>query len=114
MVRITHLALATLSLFAAAASAQVFVSSEKDNKLYVFDTAGNRTGEIDVCKRPRHMEFNADRSQIYVCCGDSNQLGIVDVASRKMTGTVALGDSPEIFDLSPDGKVAYVRSRKRT
>lgn len=98
-----------LALLAAApAFAQVFVSSEKDNKLYVFDAKGERTGTIDVCKRPRHLMFNADKSQIYVCCGDSNQLGIVDVATQKMSDKVALGDSPEIFDLSPDGKTVYV------
>lgn len=87
---------------------RVYVSSEKDNSIQVFDTQGLRVAAIDVCKRPRHMQFSRDHRQIYVSCGDSNQMGLVDVASAKMTGTVALGDSPEIFDLSPDGKVAYV------
>lgn len=92
----------------AVAQGKVYVSSEKDNKLYVFNKQGERLSAIDVCKRPRHMMFSAHRSQIYVCCGDSNQLGVVDTASGKMTGTVPLGDSPEIFDLSPDGKTVYV------
>nr|WP_084181561.1 PQQ-dependent catabolism-associated beta-propeller protein [Polaromonas glacialis] len=87
---------------------RVYVSSEKDNSIQVFDSQGARVAAIDVCKRPRHMQFSRDHRQIYVSCGDSNQMGLVDVASAKMTGTVALGDSPEIFDLSPDGKVAYV------
>lgn len=92
----------------APSSGRVYVSSEKDNKIYVFDTNGQRLSSIEVCQRPRHMLFNASRSQIYVCCGDSNQLGLVDTASGKMTGSLPLGDSPEIFDLSPDGKTAYV------
>ncbi|MGH8846511.1 MAG: hypothetical protein ACREXQ_04605, partial [Polaromonas sp.] len=87
---------------------RVYVSSEKDNSIHVFDTKGVRLAAIEVCKRPRHMMFSPDHRQIYVSCGDSNQLGLVDVATAKMTGTVALGDSPEIFDLSPDGKIAYV------
>lgn len=99
---------AGLSMAQAPASGRVYVSSEKDNKIHVFDTAGQRLSAIDVCERPRHMMFNASRSQIYVCCGDSNQLGLIDTASAKMVGTLALGDSPEIFDLSPDGKTAYV------
>lgn len=93
---------------AALAAGSVYVSSEKDNKVYVFNAAGERQGAIDVCKRPRHMMFSPDKKSIYVCCGDSNALGVVDVASGKMTGTVKLGDSPEIFDLSPDGKTVYV------
>lgn len=87
---------------------RVYVSSEKDNSIYVFDTQGTRVGTIAVCKRPRHMMFSPDRRQIYVSCGDSNQLGVVNAAESRMTDTMALGDSPEIFDLSPDGKTAYV------
>ena len=86
---------------------RVYVSSEKDNKIYVFDTQGERLSSIDVCKRPRHMMFNAKRTQIYVSCGDSNQIGIVQTASGKMTDQMAVGESPEIFDLSPDGKTLY-------
>ncbi|MEY4978191.1 MAG: Virginiamycin lyase [Pseudomonadota bacterium] len=106
------LLLAATALWAGSSAAQtagtVYVSSEKDNKVYVFNAAGERQAAIDVCKRPRHMLFSPDRKSIYVCCGDSNALGVVDVASAKMTGTVKIGDSPEIFDLSPDGKTVYV------
>lgn len=91
-----------------AQATSVYVSNEKDNKIVVFDAQGKQTSTIDVCKRPRHLMFNADRSRIFVCCGDSNELGVVDRAAGKMLETVPLGDSPEIFDLSPDGKVAYV------
>lgn len=102
-----------LALWAAgAAMAQVadrvYVSSEKNHRIEVLNTQGQHLSSIEVCQRPRHMAFNASHSQIYVCCGDSNQLGVVDVATGKMTGTVPLGDSPEIFDLSPDGHTVYV------
>lgn len=103
-------ALALCATLAAAQSpaGRVYVSSEKDNKIHVFDLQGQRLSAIDVCKRPRHMQFNPAHSQIYVSCGDSNQLGIVDTASGKMTAQMAAGESPEMFDLSPDGKTIYV------
>lgn len=105
--------LGALTLCAGLASAQVpagrvYVSSEKDNKIYVFDVQGQRLSAIEVCQRPRHMMFSTNHAQIYVSCADSNQLGIVQTASAKMTGSIALGESPEIFDLSPDGKTLYV------
>lgn len=108
-----HLLAGVLTLCTGLAAAQspsgrVYVSSEKDNKIYVFDIQGTRLSSIEVCKRPRHMMFNAGHTRIYVSCGDSNQLGVVDTASGKMTEQIAVGDSPEIFDLSPDGKTAYV------
>jgi PQQ-dependent catabolism-associated beta-propeller protein len=114
--RLAHISavLFALLLLGAAASVvaqpsgRVYVSSEKDNRLYVFDTLGQRLGSIDVCQRPRHMMFSSDASRLLVCCGDSNELGIVDLASAKLADTVPLGDSPEIFDLSPDGRIAYV------
>lgn len=107
------LALGVMALTAQLALAQapadrVYVSSEKDNKIYVFDTQGAPKQAIEVCQRPRDMKFNRTSSLIYVVCGDSNQLGLVDTASGKMTGTVPLGDSPEMFGMSPDGKTVYV------
>ena len=73
---------AALALAAHAQGAgNVYVSSEKDNKLYVFDTQGERTGAIDVCKRPRDMSFSADGKQILVICGDSNEMGLIDLAT---------------------------------
>jgi PQQ-dependent catabolism-associated beta-propeller protein len=112
-------ALRSVALFAALGAAvcsgaqarnpgQVYVSSEKDNAIYVFNAQGERQGKIDVCKRPRDMAFSPDQKHIMVVCGDSNALGLVDVATGQLTGTVPLGDSPEMFALSPDGKLAYV------
>ncbi|MFZ3140835.1 PQQ-dependent catabolism-associated beta-propeller protein [Polaromonas sp.] len=108
-----QLAAGLVTLCAGLAMAQspagrVYVSSEKDSRIYVFDVKGERLSSIEVCKRPRHMMFNARHTRIYVSCGDSNQLGIVETASGKMTDQIPVGDSPEIFDLSPDGKTAYV------
>jgi PQQ-dependent catabolism-associated beta-propeller protein len=98
----------TLIAWAHGAWAQVYVSNEKSNAIFVYDAKGQKTGQIAVCKRPRHMMLSSDKKTIYVCCGDSNALGIVDRAAQKMTDTVPLGDSPELFDLSADGKTLYV------
>lgn len=89
---------------------RIYVSNEKDNQIVVLDAQGQNPTRILVCPRPRDMKFNGDGSQILVICGDSNQLGWVDVAQRKLVGTMALGESPEMFDLSPDGKTLYVTS----
>lgn len=97
-----------LQLACAASAQTVYVSSEKDHAVQVFDAAGQWQKRIAVCKRPRDMKASPDGARIYVVCGDSNQLGVIDRASAKMVGTVPVGESPEMFALSPDGKVAYV------
>ncbi len=47
---------------AALAQGKVYVSSEKDNKIYVFDAKGERLSAIDTCERPRHMMLQPARS----------------------------------------------------
>ena len=91
-----------------APTARVYVSNEKDNQIVVFDAQGQNPERIAVCPRPRDMKFSADGARILVICGDSNQMGWVDLAQNKLVGTMPLGDSPEMFALSPDGKTAYV------
>lgn len=107
---VTAGALLSLGLQAAAwaQSGTVYVSSEKDNKVYVFNSKGDRTGEIATCERPRHMIFSLDKKTLYVCCGNSNELGVVDLATNKIKGRLPLGDSPEIFDFKSDQSVIYV------
>ena len=90
------------------AQADVFVSSEKDNAILQTDADGKVMRSIAVCQRPRHMAWANGGAQIMTACGDSDQIGVVDVASGKLIDSIPTGESPEIFALSPDSKTAYV------
>lgn len=99
-----------LALAAAGAPAQgtAYVSSEKDDALTLIDLATlSVKGSIATCKRARHLQLTADR-QLMVACTDSNQADLIDPASGKSLRRIPLGDEPEAFDLSPDGKTIYV------
>ena len=96
------------ALCATAAQADIFVSSEKDNAIQQLDGEGKFIRSIPVCKRPRHMEWAARGQRIMVACGDSDQIGVVDIKAGTLIDSVPTGESPEIFALSPDGKTAYV------
>jgi PQQ-dependent catabolism-associated beta-propeller protein len=90
--------------FAAQAQGVAFVSSEKDHALSVLDLKTQAvTGTVATCKRPRHMQLSPDGRQLLVACAESNQLDVIDVATRKSVRRVPFGE-----DLSPDGKTAYV------
>jgi PQQ-dependent catabolism-associated beta-propeller protein len=85
-----------------------YVSSEKDNALTVIDLATLAVkGTIKTCKRARHLQLTPER-QLMVACTDSNEADLIDPASGKSVRRIPLGDEPEAFDLSPDGKVIYV------
>ena len=68
---IRPLAAFALTLFAAAAHAQVaWVSSEKDHALTLVDLKTQAvTGTVPTCKRPRHMQLTPDGKQLAVACG---------------------------------------------
>ncbi|MBT2299619.1 PQQ-dependent catabolism-associated beta-propeller protein [Variovorax paradoxus] len=99
------LAVASPSVLAQGAA---YVSSEKDSALTVIDLATLAVkGTIPTCKRARHLQLTPER-QLMVACTDSNEADLIDPASGKSVRRIPLGDEPEAFDLSPDGKVIYV------
>lgn len=102
------LALGCLGGAARAQQGTAYVSSEKDNALTLIDLATLTVkGTIATCKRARHLQLTPER-KLMVACTDSNEADLIDPASGKSLRRIPLGDEPEAFDLSPDGKVIYV------
>ena len=93
---------------AAHAQGTAYVSSEKDDALTMIDlTTLTVKGTVPTCKRGRHIQLTPDR-KIMVACTDSNAADLIDPATGKSLRRIPLGDEPEAFDLSPDGKTIYV------
>ena len=103
------LGIASLCLAASAlAQGTAYVSSEKDQAITLIDLGTlSVKGTIATCKRGRHIQLTADR-QIMLACTESNAADLIDPASGKSVRRIPLGDEPEAFDLSPDGKTIYV------
>lgn len=99
---------AALLATAALAQGTAYVSSEKDNALTMIDMATLTVkGTVPTCKRARHVQRSAD-GMIWVACTDSSAADVIDPATNKSVRRIPLGDEPEAFDLSPDGKTVYV------
>lgn len=91
-----------------AAQGTAYVSSEKDDALTLIDTKTLAVkGTIPTCKRGRHIQRLPD-GKLMVACTDSNAADVIDPATGKSVRRVPLGEEPEAFDLSPDGKTIYV------
>ena len=102
----------TLLAVSLAATAQArgtaYVSSEKDDALTLIDLATLTVkGTVPTCKRGRHVQITPD-GKIMVACSDSNAADVIDPATGKSLRRIPLGDEPEAFDISPDGKTIYV------
>ena len=92
---------------------QVFVSSEKDNALFVVDAGkGDVVDSIALCKRPRHMQLTPDRKQLLVACSDEGRVVVWDIAQKKIAEKLDVGSSPEMFDISPDGRTLYASNEE--
>ena len=65
-------------------------------------------GTVPTCKRPRHMQRLPGSGRMLVACGDSGQADVIDLATRKSVARLPLGNDPEAFDLSLDGRTLYV------
>lgn len=101
-------AAALLATVGMAQAGTAYVTSEKDDALTLIDTATLAVkGTIKSCKRTRHIQRMPD-GKLMVACTDSNAADIIDPASGQSLRRVSLGDEPEAFDLSPDGKTIYV------
>lgn len=108
MHRLLATAAAALAAPLALAQGTAYVSSEKDNALTLIDmTTLTVKGTISTCKRARHLQRMAD-GKLMVACTDSNAADVIDPATGKSVRRIPLGDEPEAFDLSPDGKTIYV------
>jgi PQQ-dependent catabolism-associated beta-propeller protein len=105
---------ATLLLASGFAAAQTaYVTSEKDQALTKLDLATMAVkGTVKVpCKKGRHIALTPDR-KLMVACTESNNALIIDPATDQVLRTIPLGDDPEAFDLSPDGKTIYVSNEE--
>lgn len=107
--RLSSLALALAAVCCGAqAQGTAYVSSEKDDALTLIDTATLAIkGTIKTCKRARHVQRLPD-GKLMVACTDANAADIIDVTTGKAVRRIPLGDEPEAFDVSPDGKTIYV------
>jgi PQQ-dependent catabolism-associated beta-propeller protein len=107
--RLIAITIAALSPLAAAAQGIAWVSSEKDHTLTLIDMQTLAVaGTVQTCKRPRHMQIEPATRHLYVACAESNSADVIDPATRKSMRRMPLGDDPEAFDFSADGKQLYV------
>jgi PQQ-dependent catabolism-associated beta-propeller protein len=88
---------------------RIFVSNERGNALTVLN-ATNYTQEtvVKTGARPRGMVFSPDHRLLYVACGGSNRIDMIDVASLKVVGHIGGIDDPETFALDKAGTHLFI------
>jgi YVTN family beta-propeller protein len=91
---------------------QAFVTNYgrgKIGRVDFIDTSTHRVlGEVEVGVRPLAAVVSELEDRLYVVCGGSNDLYIIDIAQRQVIETLLVGQGPDGLALSPDGNTLYV------
>jgi PQQ-dependent dehydrogenase (methanol/ethanol family)/PQQ-dependent catabolism-associated beta-propeller protein len=108
--------------------AVAFVSNEDSGDISIIDLQTRSVLQtIAVGKRPRGLRLSPDGKKLYVAVSGSPKatpgtdestlpppdrsadgIAEIDLASARLVRTIPSGTDPESFDLSPDGRFAYV------
>ena len=116
-IRTVFAALALTALFAlvspldaqAAGTGRIFVSNERGGGLTVLSaTTYAVVGEVKTGLRPRGMVFSPDHKLLYVACGGSNAIDVVDVSRMKVIDRIRNIPDPETFDLDRQGRRLFI------
>ena len=91
---------------------RIFVSNEKSHDIYVFDEKFELLKKIETSRRPRDMKLNADRSLLFVACGDDDIIDVIDVETLEVVDGIPTGPSPEVFEFSEDERQIYVSNEE--
>ena len=107
---------------------RVYISDETGGAIIVIDPSTRQMlGRINVGKRPRGLRLSHDGRQLLVALSGSpiagpgvdesklppadrsaDGIGVIDLATGKLSRVLKSGQDPESFDLSPDGARLYV------
>ena len=89
----------------------VWVSGETNHDITILDAqSGKRLGQVSVGLRPRSVAFLPDGSKAYSANEAGGTVSVIDVATRKVTGTITLpeGSKPMTILAAADGQRLYV------
>jgi YVTN family beta-propeller protein len=110
----------------------IYVTDETAGNVVVVDpAAGVVVATIPVGKRPRGAHLSSDGTQLLVALSGSpiappgvdestlppadrsaDGIGVVDLATRKLARVLPSGQDPETFDISADGRTAYLSNEE--
>ena len=95
----------------------ILVAVQTRNQVYVIDPASDRIlGRFDLQggARPHGMAIDASRRLAFVANESDAKLLIVDLKTMKVTGTVPVGDAPDVLAFDPGWRRLYVASESGT
>ncbi len=95
----------------------ILVAVQTRNQVWVIDPASDRVlGRFDLvgAARPHGMAIDAARRLAFVANESDARVLIVDLKTMKVTGSVPVGDNPDVLAFDPGWRRLYVASESGT
>jgi YVTN family beta-propeller protein len=95
-------------------SGRVYVASGSDNQLVVVDPSRDTVVArlpLQGCDGAHGVQVDgSDRHRVFVGCEGNARLVVLDLVTRRVTDTMAVGDGPDVLALDPPLHRLYVAS----
>jgi YVTN family beta-propeller protein len=104
-----------LAVGVSAAHIEVGHAGKAEGQLLIFDPeklASGPIASISVGDHPGHVVVDAEGRYAFVTLASANAVAVVDLATGKVTETIATGRYPHGLRVSPDGREVYVANVK--
>jgi DNA-binding beta-propeller fold protein YncE len=100
------------------ATGRVYVAAGSDNRLVVVDPSRDGVVERDPlpgCDGAHGVQVDAaERHRVFVACEGNARMVALDLATRRVTAAMAVGDGPDVLALDPGLHRLYVASESGT
>lgn len=92
---------------------ELFIAATRSNRVFVFDWKSREAKEvIETHQRSTHMiYFDPPKERVYIPNIDSDNVTIMDAATREVIIHLPVGRGPEGVGVHPDGEVLYVANQ---
>ena len=92
-------------------SSRIWVAVQTRNELVEIDPLGDSVVDripITAIERPHGFSIDAARRLIYVAGERNARVGVLDLRTRRLVHTYAVGDEPDVLDLDPERRRLFV------
>ena len=93
---------------------EVWVAHRGDGGLSIFDAGSlQRVKAFEkICGMPIRVMFTFDGRSVLVSCAESNEVLVLDAASREIRKRIPTGEAPIGIVITPDSRTAYVANTR--
>jgi YVTN family beta-propeller protein len=86
----------------------ILATSSASDKVFAYDSQGNKLSEISVGKTPKGVKIHPTRNIAFIANENSGSVSVLDITNLKIIKEIEIGKIPHNIVFHPNGLTAYV------